>query len=123
MPCHAGTSGWHTHALDYAVESLEPHCLFRVLRDGPRIALASLSADGHLLCATTSGDRLALAACGSSGGGSAWVAAGASWEQHDGALRNSRWPEKASGAWGWCGTAWPSLLSVAHSLKPLCTAK
>lgn len=99
----AGTSGWHTHALDYAVESLEPHCLFRVLRDGPRIALASLAADGHLLCASASGDRMALAACGSNGGGSAWVAAGASWEQRDGALCNSRWPEKASGAWAGAG--------------------
>lgn len=97
LPAAPGTSGWHTHALDYAVESMEPHCLFRVMRDGPRMAFASLAADGHLLCATSgSGDRLGLAPC--SGGGS-WAAAGASWEQKEGAICNSRWPDKARGGW------------------------
>ena len=88
---HAGTSGWHTHAADYAVESLEPHCLFRVLRDGPRIALASVAADGLLLCASSASDKLGLAAAGAG----SWAGVGASWEQRDGAIRNSRWPDKA----------------------------
>ncbi|KAL4854869.1 hypothetical protein ACK3TF_004348 [Chlorella vulgaris] len=43
---------------DYAVESMEPDCLFRVLRDGKRIALASVAAEGMLLCAASSGERL-----------------------------------------------------------------
>lgn len=85
-----GASGWHTHAGDYAVESLEPDSLFRVLRDGPRIALASVAADGHLLCASSTGDQLGLTAYGSGG----WAAVGASWEQRDGAICNSRWPDK-----------------------------
>ncbi|KAI3435636.1 hypothetical protein D9Q98_001695 [Chlorella vulgaris] len=62
-----GSSGWHTHAGDYAVESMEPDCLFRVLRDGKRIALASVAAEGMLLCAASSGERLVLAASGSGG--------------------------------------------------------
>lgn len=77
------------------MESLEPHCLFRVMRDGPRIALASLAADGHLLAATSGSDSLFLAACGP---GTAWAACGASWEQRDGAICNSRWPEKVGGS-------------------------
>ena len=71
---------------------MEPQCLFRVLRDGPRIALASLAADGQLLC-TTGVDGLGLVACSSG----QWAAAGASWEQVDGVLCNTRQPEKASG--------------------------
>lgn len=74
------------------MESLEPDSLFRVLRDGPRIALASVAADGHLLCASSTGDQLGLTAYGSGG----WAAVGASWEQRDGAICNSRWPDKAS---------------------------
>ncbi|KAL4458186.1 hypothetical protein ABPG75_013051 [Micractinium tetrahymenae] len=86
-----GTSGWHTHATDYAVESLEPSCLFRVLRDGRHIALASVAGNSLLLCATGSGDALGLVACNPG----AWVGAGAAWERRDGAIFNSRWPDKA----------------------------
>lgn len=89
--CPLGTSGWHTHAADYAVESLEPCCLFRVLRDGRHIALASI-ASGLLLCSTSSGDALGLAP--SSPGG--WVGAGAAWERRNGAVFNSRWPDKVT---------------------------
>ena len=53
---------------------MEPQCLFRVLRDGPRVALASLAADGQLLC-TAGADSLGLVACSSG----QWAAAGASW--------------------------------------------
>jgi hypothetical protein len=60
------------------------------MRDGRRIALASLAADGLLLCASATTDRLGLGAPGSAG----WSAAGASWEQVDGAICNSRWPDK-----------------------------
>lgn len=89
--CHsAGTSGWHTHATDYAVDSLEPSCLFRVLRDGRHIALASVAGNGLLLCANGSNDALGLAACNPGG----WVGAGAAWERRDGAICNSRWPDK-----------------------------
>lgn len=93
-PTPAASSGWHTHAADYAVEGLEPDCLYRVQRDGRSIAFASLAADGHLLCAAGAGDRLALVACGGSG----WAAAGAAWEQRKGQLYSSRWPDKASSA-------------------------
>jgi hypothetical protein len=71
---------------------MEPDCLFRVLRDGKRIALASVAAEGMLVCAASSGERLVLAASGSGG----WAGVGGSWEQRDGAICNSRWPEKAS---------------------------
>lgn len=92
-PClAAGATGWHTHACDYAVESLEPFALFRVLRDGRRIALASLAADGHLLAACSGGDRLTLAPCRA---GESWSAAAAAWEQREGAICNTRWPDKA----------------------------
>lgn len=84
---------------------MEPHCLFHVLRDGPRIALASLAANGHLLCASSTSDRLGLTPpCRS---GESWTAAGAAWEQRDGTILNARWPDKASGwqldARGWAG--------------------
>ena len=88
-PC-AGASGWHTHAGDYAVESLEPHCMFRVLRDGRHLALASVAADGQLLCGAGGGDSLGLAACNPG----AWVNSGAAWEHRDGAIYSCRWQEK-----------------------------
>ena len=111
-PTTAASSGWHTHATDYAVESLEPSCLFRVQRDGRSIALASLAADGHLLCATGNGDRLGLAACGGSG----WAAAGAAWEQRNGAICNARWPDKvrarvpATARWHGAGGTRPAMV-------------
>lgn len=89
-PLPAGTSGWHTHAGDYAVESLEPSCLFRVMRDGRHIALASIAANGQLLCAAGAGDSLGLVSCNAG----AWVGAGAAWERQDGTIVNSRLPDK-----------------------------
>lgn len=80
---------------------MEPQCLFRVLRDGPRVALASLAADGQLLC-TAGADSLGLVACSSG----QWAAAGASWEQVDGVLCNSRRPEKASNVLRCCRCRW-----------------
>lgn len=74
------------------MDSLEPCCLFRVLRDGRHIALASIAGSGLLLCDTGSNAALGLVACNPGG----WVCAGAAWERRDGGFFNSRWPDKVA---------------------------
>lgn len=64
--------------------------MFRVLRDGRHLALASVAADGQLLCGAGGGDSLGLAACNPG----AWVNSGAAWEHRDGAIYSCRWQEK-----------------------------